>query len=248
MDHKPYIRETDNKKCAVLMLHGILSTPRHFDFLMEAIPKDISVYNILLDGHGGTVEDFSNTNMNIWKKQVDDVLTDLCNRYEKIVLVGFSMGTLLAIEAQQNHKGVSSLLLLNSPLKIFVHPKMHIWSLRICFKIEDKNNIHMMKCKDDTSITLTKKMWKYIRWIPNGLSLISLSHKCRKLAKDLNIPCKAYFGKKDELVSVKSAKYLRDNGNVDITVFDTAGHFFIDEDGKEKIRNSLSSLINDAQK
>lgn len=248
MTHEPFIRETDNKKCAVLMIHGILSTPRHFDFLLSAIPHDVSIYNILLDGHGGSVEDFSKTTMNIWRHQVNSVLTNLCSRYEKVVVVGFSMGTLLAIEAQQNHKGVSSLLLLNSPLKIFVHPKMNIWSIRICFGVEDKNNIHMMKCKDDTSIKLTRKMWKYIRWIPNGLALVSLSHKCRKLAKGTNVPCKAYFGKKDELVSVKSAKYLRDNKNCEVTVFDTAGHFFIEENDKEKIRNSLSELIADAQK
>ncbi len=246
MDHKPYIKETDNKKCAVLMLHGILSTPRHFDFLLSAIPDDVSVYNILLDGHGGSVKDFSKTNMKKWKQQVDETLTDLCSRYEKVVVVGFSMGTLLAIDAQKNHRNISSLLLLNCPLKIFVRPKMNIWSLRICFGMEDKNNVHMMKCKDDTSIKLTRKMWKYIAWIPNGLSLLTLSKDCRKIANDIDVPCKAYFGQKDELVSVKSADYLRDNKNAEITIFDSAGHFYIEDKDKEKIKNSLCEVINNA--
>lgn len=248
MNHKPYVRETENKDCAVLMIHGILSTPRHFDFLIPAIPQDISVYNILLDGHGGTVEDFSKTNMNLWRHQINSVLTDLCARYKKVIIVGFSMGTLLAIDAYKNHSGVCSLLLLNTPLKIFVNPKMNIWSLRICYGIEDKNNIHMVECKNDTSITLTRKMWKYIRWIPHGLSLIALSRKCRKITNDINIPCKAFFGKKDELVSIKSAQYLKNNENITVTVFDTAGHFFIEKKDKEKIKSSLSSLIYDAQK
>lgn len=248
MDHKPFIRETENKNCAVLMLHGILSTPRHFDFLIPAIPNDVSVYNILLDGHGGSVDDFSKTNMKKWKKQVDDILCDLCSRYKKVVVVGFSMGTLLSIDAQKKHRNISSLLLLNCPLKIFVRPKMHLWCLRICFGVEDKNNVHMLKCKDDTSIILTKKMWKYIAWIPNGNSLVALSKKCRKIANSIDVPCKAYFGRKDELVSMKSAKYLRDNKNVEITVFDSAGHFFIEDNDKEKIKKSLSKLIIDAQK
>lgn len=248
MDHKPFIKETGNNKCAVLMLHGILSTPRHFDFLLPAIPTDVSIYNILLDGHGGSVKDFSKTNMKKWKQQVDETLTDLCSRYEKVVVVGFSMGTLLAIDAQKNHRNVSSLLLLNCPLRIFVRPKMHIWSIRICFGLENKNNVHMMKCKDDTSINLTRKMWKYIAWIPNGLSLLTLSKDCRKIANNIDVPCIAYFGRKDELVSVKSAKYLKDNKYAETTVFDSAGHFFIEESDKEKIRKSLSKLIADAQK
>ena len=58
----------------------------------------------------------------------------------------------------------------------------------------------------------------------------------------------AYFGKKDELVSIKSVDYLRDNKNVELTVLDSAGHFFIEDKDKEKIRKSLSKLIANAQK
>ena len=122
MDHKPYIREVDNAKGVVLFIHGILSTPRHFDYLIPAVPDDFSVYNILLDGHGGSVQDFSKTSMTKWKNQVKDLLDDLCERYDSVILVGYSMGTLLSIDALPRYNNIRGLLLLNSPLQIFVRP------------------------------------------------------------------------------------------------------------------------------
>ena len=89
-------------------------------------------------------------------------------------------------------------------------------------------------------------MWKYITWIPNGLSLLALSKKCRKIANDIDVPCKAYFGRKDELVSVKSADYLRDNKNAEVTIFDSAGHFYTEDKDQEIIRKTLCELINNA--
>ena len=59
MNHDEYIREVDGAKTAVLMIHGIFGTPRHFDDIVNLAPKDWSVYNILLDGHGKGVREFS---------------------------------------------------------------------------------------------------------------------------------------------------------------------------------------------
>ncbi len=248
MNHKPYIREVENAKGVVLFIHGILSTPRHFDFLVPAVPDDFSVYNILLDGHGGSVQDFSRTSMTKWKQQVKDLLDDLCERYDSVILVGYSMGTLLSIDALPRYNNIRGLLLLNSPLRIFVKPVMNFRSLRICLGIENKNNPHEVMCKNDTSITLTKKMWEYIAWIPHGLELIELSHQCRKGVDNINVPCKAFFGKLDELVSVKSTKELRGRVNIDVTVFDDAGHFYINENDKQTVTNSLLELINNARR
>lgn len=68
--HEEYIRKIPGSKMAVLMIHGIAGTPDHFKPFVSLFPDDWSVYNILLDGHGGGVKDFSATSMEKWKKQV----------------------------------------------------------------------------------------------------------------------------------------------------------------------------------
>lgn len=67
MPHSSYIRAVPGSRCAVLFLHGILGTPRHFDFLLESVPADWSVYNMQLDGHGGTLRDFTGSSMTRWQ-------------------------------------------------------------------------------------------------------------------------------------------------------------------------------------
>ena len=66
MAHQEYIRIVPGSKYAVLMLHGILGTPDHFRELLPLVPENWSVHALLLDGHGGAVEDFSHTSMEKW--------------------------------------------------------------------------------------------------------------------------------------------------------------------------------------
>ena len=53
--HAAYVREIPASRCAVLFVHGILGTPRFFDFLLPDIPPDWTVHNVLLSGHGGSL-------------------------------------------------------------------------------------------------------------------------------------------------------------------------------------------------
>ena len=71
MEHLEYIRIVDHADTAVLFIHGIVGTPNHFHAFIPLVPEHISVCNLLLDGHGGSVKDFSHTSMRKWVVQVD---------------------------------------------------------------------------------------------------------------------------------------------------------------------------------
>ena len=53
MEHKEYKRIIPEARAAILFVHGIVGTPNHFAEFVSRVPEKISVYNILLDGHGG---------------------------------------------------------------------------------------------------------------------------------------------------------------------------------------------------
>ena len=74
MEHKEYINIHEDSTTAILFIHGIVGTPNHFNDFIPLIPKTFSVYNMLLDGHGKGVKDFSKTSMEKWKIQVDSVV------------------------------------------------------------------------------------------------------------------------------------------------------------------------------
>ena len=74
--HDEYVNIKENDT-AVLFIHGIIGTPRQFDFLIKEVPENYSVYNMLLSGHGKGVKDFSKTNMKNWEKEVKEALAFL---------------------------------------------------------------------------------------------------------------------------------------------------------------------------
>lgn len=223
MAHTPYIREVPGSRNAVLMIHGILGTPDHFVFLYPLVPEDWSVYSILLDGHGKNVEDFSHTSMNKWKTQVGAMLDDLTGRYDRIILVAHSMGTLFSIqEAIRCPEQIAHLFLLQVPLYPRLSIRAAVRSVLLPFGVVTRSS-EMMAA--DCSIALDPWLLKYVGWIPRFLELFAEARHTRQILQDLHVPCQAFQSQRDELVSNHSARYLQKYPRIRTTVLPDSGHF-----------------------
>ncbi len=246
--HESFIRIVENADTAVFMVHGIMSTPRHFDFILPHIPADYSVCNILLDGHGGTVRDFSKTSMKKWRAQVLHHLTKLSKTHSKILVIGYSLGTLLTLELVEKFPQIKAMVLLNTPLKVFVKPVMFMRSLKFSFgKINEENPVELATY-NDVSIKLTPYLWQYIPTIPRFLELLKLCRDTKAKAEKLSIPAHAYFSKNDELVSIKSASYFADNDRVSVQSFDNSGHCYYEDNFKTAVIKSVTHFVDTLDK
>ena len=230
--HTEYIRSVPGAKSAVLMIHGILCTPNFFRDFVKEIPENISVYNVLLDGHGGDVNDFTKTSMVKWQEQVHGIFDALCQRYESIIIVGHSMGTLFAIEGAVHRPDiVKSIFLVACPLKVFVKPIAAENSFKVVTNTVNEKKALQISTRENYGIAPDKRLWKYIPWAPRFIELFSLIRKTRQKINDIKVPTHLYMSKKDELVSIDSIKYFKDNPNVDVTVLeDSYHHYFTNED------------------
>ena len=243
MPHKAYIHEVDGSKKAVLMIHGITGTPAHFKELLPVIPEDWSVYNILLDGHGGEVADFGTTSMKKWKKQVADVLADLMERYEKIVIAAHSMGTLFALEAASNHpEKVAGLFLLAAPLRVRVPISTVEAILRVAAGKTD-GHATAAAMVEDCSITLDGPLHHYIGWVPRLWELLEEIKRVRMLLPRMRVPCLAFQSRKDELVSMEAAKDLARNSHIKVRVLENSGHFAYSSDDMALLQGQLKKLL-----
>lgn len=225
MDHREYIRLVPGSDTAVLLIHGICGSPAHFHQLLPLIPEKWSVCNLLLDGHGKGVEDFSATSMAKWKAQVSQQLEVLCHTHRRVLIAGHSLGTLLAIEeAVNNPDRIGGLFLLNVPLYAHYPPSSMLCSLRAALGMDRYPTVkHML---DDCSIALTPRLWEYIGWIPRFWELLAQTARIRKLLPRLEVPARCFHSVGDELVSRRSCPLLEKHPVVKLTLLPGSGHFY----------------------
>ena len=242
MKHAEYRRIIQNSDTAVLFIHGILSTPNFFSYFLNEVPDSWSIVNVLLDGHGKGVKDFSNSSMKKWKAQVDAWVDRLCQTHEQVYLVGYSMGTLLSAEAALNYPKVAGLLLLNVPLDVWVAPKILMFAPKFCFgKIKD--NSPEAEFLTSVGVEPDKYLWRYWGWVPRFLELLKLCQKSKKRFRTLQLPTRMFQSDSDELVFPTTNRYVKKNPNIQNRVLEDCGHANYTPEAKNEIRLALWELL-----
>lgn len=243
MDHAEYKRIVPGADTAVLFVHGILGTPNHFRDLIplvQQVPDTWSVYNVLLDGHGGSTDDFADSSMEKWKKQVKLAFLELTDIHDRVVIVAHSMGTLFAIQlAAEFPQKIPFLFLLGVPLRPHMRPAM----IRDCIRMAWGTLPHGSVLWKATSVTATRKLWKYIRWIPRYLELFREIGATERVLNRIQVPCTAYQSQKDELVSNLTYKVLTRSGVMTVHQLQNSTHFCYTPADSERICTDLSSQL-----
>ena len=243
MRHETQLRHVPGSKSAVLLVHGILGTPHQFDPLLPAIPEDLSFINLLLDGHGGTPEAFGKSSMKRWEAQVADTVNRLCRQYENVFIIAHSMGTLFAIDAAIAHpEKVKGLLLLSPPLK--VSPKLRLirYAYRIGFGFGDELDSELKLVRRAYSLETDRRLWKYIRWLPRYLELFSKIRSTRSRLPALRTPTAVFLCLDDEMVSVRSRRYVENHPACSLTFLSNSTHFSYGETDADTIRKAIKKL------
>ncbi len=226
---------------AVLLLHGILGTPRHFDFLLPLLPEGWSKWAILLPGHGGSVRDFSRSSMEKWKAAVESAMQELSESHERVYIVGHSMGTLLAVHAAKKFPGkVSGIFALAMPLRIRFSPRALRTCLHTAFRKPESDTPFQRVCRKACSVSLSKNPLSYIGWIPRYLELFALSREIRKAMTTLESPCTAIQSACDELVSPASLECM---GKAKALALPDSSHYFYSEADRKTIENEFKKFI-----
>ena len=240
MNHQSYIRPGTGPN-AVLLIHGIAGSPAHFRDLVPVIPAAYSVYNILLDGHSGTVEEFGKSSMAKWKAQVKATLEDLFARHDQVVIVAHSMGTLFAIQAAIDRPDkIPRLFLLSVPTRPWVRPSTVLTCLQVSL---GKSGEAADAMRGDTGIQLTPKLWKYLSWAPRMVELLCECRRVRSILPRLAVPTQAFQSKVDELVSLCSCRDLENHPYIQNTLLYDSGHFVYGPEDTALLQSKLLETL-----
>jgi len=109
---EPYSATGDAR--GALVLHGFTGNPQSMRGLALALADArFTVEMPLLPGHGTEVADLVPTRWEDWSGAADAAYLDLAARCDSVVVVGLSMGGMLAVWLAEHHPEVAALALVN---------------------------------------------------------------------------------------------------------------------------------------
>ena len=110
---EPIVRERGGTREAVLLLHGFGDTPQTLTYLADELhARGWDVHAPLLPGHGRTLRSFSSSRATQWVGAAREALDYMLARYDRVSLVGLSMGGAIAAILAAERERIVSLVLL----------------------------------------------------------------------------------------------------------------------------------------
>lgn len=223
----------------ILYIHGIMGSPLEFQRIAEAL-KDENIYfkALLLPGHGSNGYDFARTRSNAWQTHVNQEISHLKNSYSKIILIGHSLGGLLALNAALQYS-VDGIILLNTPIKTRISIQQISMSLRVLLSSGKANDPMIHTYRETFSVDLSD-WWTMPLWIPRLLDINRIAGQTEKILHEVKVAVILFQSIHDETVNPKSAEILK-RGLCDylisLTYLDKSTHaYFVNEEFHEIIK------------
>jgi len=206
--HAPFFRKNPYNKGLVIFIHGFMGSSKQFNGLVDAAYKQgYSIDTLLLPGHGGSVKKFSEGTYERWQQYVDSEVERFSQDYDRIILVGHSMGGLLAVNTSVKFpEKLSCLFIIACP---FILTKFSFYSLKVWVMqaFRRKSNPKKAAYINGTSVELTPDL--IIGTIKPYFEFNKLQHAARSSLPDVTVPITAVYSSGDELTSMKSLNVLK---------------------------------------
>lgn len=214
-------------RTAVLVIHGFCGGLWENEYLVNNLQqyRNLDVYAYTLPGHE---KDFlAKIDYNEWISDSEKHLKELLNKYNRVILIGHSMGGVIASYLATKYK-LKKLVLIAPAFDYFNFSQ----------NIDDIKDIKSI-VKDNENTIYKDFATKLLRYSPFVLN------EFRKLVKEhkntvKNITCKTLIihGSDDEMVKIDSSEYVFNNINSNkkyLKIFDGVRHRVFLGDKKEEI-------------
>ena len=224
----------------VLLIHGFTGSPAEVRLLGDFLHKD--GYTVLaprLSGHGTTVEEMASTKWPHWYSTVEDAYHILKAMCTSIVVIGLSMGGLLALKLASEYQ-VERLVSLSTPIFI-VDKRLDMLPVYRMFRdfIPKKRKIYAdIESKYSVGYAATP--------LSSLSSLIKLIEHVNNLLHTIYAPLLIVQGRKDHTVEPRSAQYIYDmvaSTEKTLLWLEKSGHLVTIDIEREQVFRKISKFL-----
>lgn len=202
--HTEFRNEQKTADTLIIFVHGFLGSPNQFCDLSQAVfDKGYSSVSLLLPGHGKTGKEFAKCMLCDWENYLQQEISSYCTKYDRVFVVGHSMGGLLALNASLvKENKICGVFLISSPMKIN-YISLRSFSSRFKLIFCSKNSAVKQSYKRSFGITKTP-FYIYPLWLKQVGELKKLIKKTEANLFEIRTPVVIVNSKADEIVSFKS--------------------------------------------
>jgi carboxylesterase len=203
---RPYRVSPQGAKEAVLLLHGFTGFPRELSKVGDALAAEgYAVYAPRYPGHGTDRADFYSTSAEDWLRRAIDAYLELASEYERVSVLGHSMGGLIATIVAASFNA-PRLILLAPAFKLARQGGVNLSPLISVFKpVVRRKRIN--EETDPARKALFEDYWKD-DLIKQAAQLLRLQKAARRDLVRVHAKVLVLTGEKDETVPSSVATYL----------------------------------------
>ena len=121
---EPITESSEDGLHAMLLIHDFASTPAVFNDMIEPIKqKGYAIYCPVLPGHASSLKQFAQVSYQQWIDCVEEAYQEIAKCYQKVTVLGVSLGGVLAYRLSQKYDLdclflLAPALVLNVPMKL----------------------------------------------------------------------------------------------------------------------------------
>ncbi len=201
--HAPFYHQRGSN-IGVLCIHGLFGSPNQFCDIAEVIGNlGYDCKALLLPGHGGTCQDFAKSTYKQWKTYAQKEIRQMQQKYDKLYLVGHSMGSLFCLDFADEMQ-VDGIILINTPMRVSITARKFVMCAEVV--LTSKTIADRFDEGEGKSVySVDNGRWfEYIPWIIPMLGIYRLIFETKLNLPNITTPTLIFQSKRDDTVSYKS--------------------------------------------
>jgi carboxylesterase len=214
----------------VVALHGFSGTAAELRPVLDAAAgAGYAVDAALLAGHGSRVEELQELGFDAWVDGARSRLRKARERYGRVVLLGFSLGSLVAMQlASEEPEGLAGLVVMGNALTLraAMGVPLGLWH-RLGRPMPD---LYLLKplAGDLVDVSAMASLVTYDRHpVRAALEVYRAGERVRRIVHRIECPTLILHGRRDRVCSWKNAVWLADHigaRDVSVRIFERSAH------------------------